>query len=538
MKTDLKFQELAVFIECSTGSTPTMETLKNYIDLMSTFGYTHLYLGLTDAYKMEGEPYFNFCRGGYTTEQLQELDSYAETHGMELRVNIQVLGHLHFLSQHDCYGPLMDTAGVLMVGQEEVYQFVEKMIATMSKSVKSRIIHIGMDETHGLGLGRYLDQHEYTDTRTLFITHLQRVAEIAKKYGYLCEIWSDMFYYMIKGSIFTDDGVVPDDLKDSIPENVRIVHWCYRQQTDEAFVRQMEQVRSICDEVSLAGCAYKHIGLAPDNKFSIGVTKHQIEMCQKVNVERFMMTLWSDAGAHCSIYAVLPTMFAAAEMAKGKAYEEIDKNKFKDVVGVAYDDFMLLDNLNNPFFKDLDNLNSTRSYFGLLSDMFLGSYDLMFDMHTNDAYALLAKKYENVEAGEYKMLFENYRLYSRVLSLKMNLGVLIRDAYHNNKADSLRKYATQDIPQMIEYMKQFVAHYEDWWQTENMAFGLEVHHLYYGGQLRRWEYVAKRILQYLEDGKPIDEMEREELLPSYIPYYGEDRCFEMNCHKLISRCGF
>lgn len=537
MNSSMKFRELSVFVECSTGSTPTIKMLKKYIDLVSAFGYTQIYLGLTDAYKMEGEPYFNFCRGGYTTQQLQEIDAYAEAHGMELRVNIQVLGHLHYPGYHACYQGLFDTDAALMVGKKEVYDFIDKMFATMSKGVKSRVIHIGMDEVYNLGLGNYLKQHGYTDNRTLFLEHLDRVVQIAKKYNYTCEIWSDMFYRMVQGSDFCESGVIPDDIKDSLPEGVRIVQWWYAKQTDEWLTKQIRDNKALTGSLTFAASAMKSMGLAPNNQYSIETIEQQIRICQQEGVDKFMVTLWSDTGAHCSNFAVLPTLYAAAEMAKGIAYADIDKDKFRELVGASFDDFMLLDYLNNPFCKELEKKNA-RCYWGFLSDLFLGSYDMLLDSHSNEAYAALVPKYEAIEGGEYEMMFRNYYLYAKVLATKMNLGVQIREAYRNGEKESLRQYATVAIPQMIDDMKAFVSHFEDWWLTENMAFGVEVHHLFYGGQLRRWEYVAKRILRYLEDGDPIDEMEREYLPPSTPTPVTEDDCFELNHHRLISNCGY
>ena len=127
------FSELSVLIECSTGSTPTVATLKRYIDLLKEFGYSHLYLGLTDAYKIEGEPYFNFGRGGYSTEQLREIDKYAEMRGIELRASVQVLGHMGFMQQHDCYVDLFDNDAILMVGKKEVYEFIDKIVVYAPK---------------------------------------------------------------------------------------------------------------------------------------------------------------------------------------------------------------------------------------------------------------------------------------------------------------------------------------------------------------------------------------------------------------------
>ena len=532
-----RFKELSVFLECSTNSTPTMKTLKKYIDLVSAFGYTHMYLGLTDAYKMEGEPYFNFCRGGYTVEQLQEIDAYANARGIELRVNIQVLGHLHYLRRHGCYEDLFDTWDSLMVGKDEVYEFIDKMLATMSKAVKSRTIHIGMDEIYDLGLGRYLNYHEYADRKTLFTEHLKRVAKLAEKYNFTCEIWADMLFYMAKGSFYgNDDAVIPQELKEYIPENVKIVHWYYRKQADEVLGGQIKMLQGIGGDISFAGVASKSFGMAPANQSSIDTIEQQMRVCQDVGVEHYMVTIWSDAGAHCSVFAVLPTLYAAAQIAGGKSIKDIDKARFYELVGAEYDDFIFLDRLNNPFNKELPRKNA-RCYWGFYSDLFLGSYDMLLDSKSNEAYAALVPQYEAIQGGEYQMMFELYGLYAKVLSLKMNMGVWIREAYRKGDKDLLRKYATEDIPKMIEYMKVFAKHYDEWWLSENMAFGLEVHHLYNGGQMERWQYVAKRILKHLADGHPIEELEREYLPPSTVETITEDNCFELNKRKLISYCG-
>ena len=51
-----KFRDLSIYLECASGCTPRLETIKNYIDIMSTLGYTKLYLGVSGAYHIEDEP--------------------------------------------------------------------------------------------------------------------------------------------------------------------------------------------------------------------------------------------------------------------------------------------------------------------------------------------------------------------------------------------------------------------------------------------------------------------------------------------------
>ena len=58
-----KFKDLSVYLECSAGSTPRVETIKNYIEIMQKLGYTRLYLGLSGAYHIDDEPYFAYKKG-------------------------------------------------------------------------------------------------------------------------------------------------------------------------------------------------------------------------------------------------------------------------------------------------------------------------------------------------------------------------------------------------------------------------------------------------------------------------------------------
>lgn len=535
MEEKIKFKELSAFIECSTGSTPKVETLKKYIDILSEFGYTQLYLGLTDAYKIEAVPYFNFCRGGYTVEQLQELDAYAKERGIELRANIQVLAHLHYLVRHHAFTGMLDMPDIVMVGEEKVYELIEQMFATMSAGIKSRIIHIGMDEAAWLGAGHYRVVHGVVDKKKLFFEHLERVLEIAKKYGYSCEMWADMFYRMVQGSDFDDEGVMPEDIKEYIPADVRITHWSYGKQSDEVLRKQIRQNKALSKSMTLAGCAWKIGSLAPNNKYSIEVMEHQVKVCLEEQVENYMITMWSDGGGLCSYFAVLPALFVAAELSKGKTVANVDKEKFYRITGAAFDDMMLADYLDNPFFKELNERNN-RSYWGLLSDIFLGTHDLMLDEHTNEAYEKLALMYENISVKPFQLMFQDYALYARVLSIKMNLGVRVRNAYRQGDRELLKQYALVDIPKMITYMKAFIDNFEKRWLVENMAFGLEVQHLFYGGQLRRWEYIANRLVQYLDTGEPIEEMERA-YLPASLPVTDEDSYWEIDWKKLISNCG-
>jgi hypothetical protein len=58
-----------------------------------------------------------------------------------------------------------------------------EMFSTIASCFSTRRIHIGMDETHDLGTGAYLDRNGYRPRQEIFLEHLSRVAQLAEKYG-------------------------------------------------------------------------------------------------------------------------------------------------------------------------------------------------------------------------------------------------------------------------------------------------------------------------------------------------------------------
>jgi hypothetical protein len=92
------------------------------------------------------------------------------------------------------FNSMQDTADVLLAESDHVYAFIEKMIATVSAPLRTRKIHIGMDEAFGLGEGRFRAAHpesRWKDGTRVFLDHLDRVNAICKRKGLTPLIWSD-----------------------------------------------------------------------------------------------------------------------------------------------------------------------------------------------------------------------------------------------------------------------------------------------------------------------------------------------------------
>ncbi len=526
------FRRLSVFVECSTGNTLTVEALKRFIDILSRLGYNELYLGLTDAYKIEGEPYFNYMRGGYTVSDLQEIDAFAKERGIEVIANIQTLGHLHYVRRHEAYRDLFDTDHILLAGDERVYRLVDRMLDTISRGLTSRRIHIGLDETIGIGLGKYRDLHGLEDGGAILLRHLQRVDRMAKKYGYTCEIWGDMLSYNKKSALTTEQ------VKAMIPPDVETVYWEYHQTDVEKISGIIEDFKRSAAHPAYAGNIYKEVGFGPCNGYSIPCLKAQMEAASRQGLEHFIITLWSDGGAQCSVFSVLPGLFAASEFAHGRmrAGDEPDKKRFRELFGVDHDDMISLDLLNNPFGKTGHDLSS-RAFWIMFEDLLVGNRFLLLSEGTAERYAAIAARFRSIDAGPYDYIFRMSAELAEILSLRIRLFGRLRPAYDAGDREALRSVAEEDLPRLIEKTQAFTETFVTYWKHDNMAFGLEKNLLLLGGQAARYRYIIRSLIEYLERGVPVEELEVR-LLPPTLPgsETTEDTCREMDYRKLLSYC--
>lgn len=65
------------------------------------------------------------------------------------------------------------------------------MIASVTRPLRSKRIHIGMDETYGVSEGRYRQIFGYKDSTKVFVEHLNRVVDICRRANLQPMMWSD-----------------------------------------------------------------------------------------------------------------------------------------------------------------------------------------------------------------------------------------------------------------------------------------------------------------------------------------------------------
>ena len=517
------FDTLGVMIDCSRDSLPNVARLKQFFDAIAKMGYNMAMLYTEDTYEVEDEPYFGYKRGRYTADELRELDGYARSVGIELIPCIQTLAHLGSLKRWRAYRhKVFDIEDILLVDEPKTYELIERMIASVAKVFSGRRLHIGMDEAHHIGLGVYRDRHGAADSYELLMRHLNRVNDIAKKYGFEIMMANDLFFSMSPGVFSsTEEREFPAELLAQVPPHCGMVYWDYFCTNPVQYNAMMRSTQKLTDNVWFSGGAWTWNNFTPHNRYSMRRNAVAIPCCIENGVRQAFFCLWGDNGGECPYESVLPALMHIAALGDDLSEAEM-KAKFRAITGEDFDAMMDLDLPNyifgedvpveSPFFqRSACNYAKTHLY----DDVFYGTMSANIPEVDEARIADFAERLHRraAESKHRGFLFEAAASLVDVMEVKYNLAKKTRRLYHLGDRDGLRKLAEEDYNECLDRLQIFYEQYRHQWFTVNKPYGFEIQDARLGGLSRRLEHCRDRLLDYA-DGKTdrIDELE-EGLLP-------------------------
>lgn len=490
----MKKAHLGVMIDVSRNSVMTVEALRRFIPMLKKMGYNTLMLYTEDTFEVENEPYFGYMRGAYTRNELKEIDAIAESFGIELIPCMQTLAHLPAALRWKKIP--VDYDDIMLVDEDRTYELIDRMFAALSDAIKSRTIHIGMDEALMLGRGKFLDKHGYESAFTILRRHLMRVKALAEKYGYTCLMWSDMFFRPLGlDDYYIPRMELPKECTDTLIPGVVPVYWDYYHKKDEEYENMLYNHVQLSKDVWFAGGAWGWTGIVPHNAYTLETMLPAMRACEKYKVKNIVFTMWGDYGGECSPFTRLPSLFYLAQYAKGERDEVKIKESFKKKFGAAFDDMMALDLPN--MLPNAEEVASPSRYM-LFADPFNGFPDYTVTPEHAKYYTQykqtlsdLAKKYRR-----YAYLFKTEADICNVLELKFALGVKTRKAYQNGDKDALKLLATKDYTEVIRRLRTLHKTFRTQWYTDYKTCGFDVQDRRFGGTILRMESCRERLLDY------------------------------------------
>ena len=499
------FKTLGIMLDVSRNMVMRIDHLKMWLRRLALSGYNMVMLYTEDVYELPDEPFFGYMRGVYTLDEIRELDVYASRLGIELVGCIQTLGHLEQILKWDgAYNKVKDTASVLMVDEPETYKLIEKMIRFWSEALTSRRIHIGMDETHDLGRGRFLDIHGYESGFELFNRHLGKVNAICKEAGLSPMIWSDMYFRLSNPNqdYYDLEHAVPEAVQKKIPQNVQLVYWDYYHQDAAMYEKMIQRHRDIGFDPVMGSGIWTWTRLWYDHKKTMQTAVPCIQACRKQKVSELFFTMWGDNGAYCNYDSSLAGIIFCADLAFGVPANDPHKEtsrRFAAICQSSYEAHLVASDIEawDDFGVDPALMIWDDPLLGILFDD-CKRRNPEFDLKLSDRYDEMLRKLlpyqEECFAGDFEHIINALQL----LLLKLELRGALEAAYDRDDRIALRQIAVSLIPAVIAAVWEFDASFRRQWLKCAKPFGLEVIQARNAVQAARLEETALRIREYLD----------------------------------------
>lgn len=522
-----QFKEIGPMMDFSRNAIMSVEGLKRYIILCAKMGLNSIMLYLEDTYEIPEYPYFGYLRGRYSQKEISELCEFGDFLGVEVIPAIQTLGHLKNPLKWSFANGMKDTDDTLLVGEDKTYEFLEAAIRSIKKSFKTNKIHIGMDEAHNLGRGRYLDKHKEFNQLQLMKIHLKKVTDICEKYDLHPMMWSDMFFRLGSkiGDYYDTEVHIPQKVAESMPD-IDMVYWDYYHENQNVYDSLIKAHKELNRPVIFAGGLWIWNGLAPNFGKAIATSQAGLTSAKQNHVDVVYATLWGDDGGETPFISAL---FGLQLYAEHQFHQEVSmefvKKQFTLFHHLKGEDFLLLNEFDATPGIPVDNLeNSNASKLLLYQDILYGTYEkTLANYPLKTHYKQLAEKLKSVTVNsDTEEMFVFYLQLAEVLTLKADVGINIQKAYTDGDRDALKAQLVL-LDQLKTSLEKLASHHRKVWYQWNKAFGFEVMDLRYGSLILRIETAKARIHSFLVgEIEHLEELEVEKLTYDKPNYFGND----------------
>ncbi len=198
--------------DISRGPIPTMDFLKKQIETLAEFKLNVFTLYTEHTFKSKT---YNYSPAdGLTTEQIQELQTFAKEHYVEIIGNQQCFAHFEKILCQPEFAYLADSKCNLNPGISDTYDFLNDIIKEETAAYASDWFNINCDETEALGSGNAAKYVKKIGASEAYIRHIVKVNDMVKNCGKKTMMWADI--------------VLKDkEIQKKLPKDITMLVWSY-----------------------------------------------------------------------------------------------------------------------------------------------------------------------------------------------------------------------------------------------------------------------------------------------------------------------
>jgi hypothetical protein len=194
-----------VMLDVSRDKVPTMDTLYDLVDLLSTWKINQLQLYVEHTFAYRNHPVVWELASPFTGEDILELDEFCRQRYIELVPNQNSFGHMQRWLKHPQYTHLSEVSDSFKTpwGHEsgpfslcpedpESIALIDSLYDELLPHFSSRMINVGCDETFDLGQGRSKQACDERGIGRVYLDYLLKIYQSLLRRGYRMQFWGDI----------------------------------------------------------------------------------------------------------------------------------------------------------------------------------------------------------------------------------------------------------------------------------------------------------------------------------------------------------
>ncbi len=219
-----------VMLDVSRGKVPTLQTLKDLVDILAQLKLNALMLYVEHTFRFRRHPQIGRGDSPLDAQTIRALDDYAARQHVELIPCLQSLGHMDHILTLPRYRELAETemGWTIAPTHPGARELIEDLYDEFLPNFRSKRMNANCDEPWDLGRGQSKARGEELGPGGLYLEHVRFLRDTAARNGKQTMIWGDVVHAHPKRIA-------------EIPKDLTMLDWWYEAEFDYDRVAAFER---------------------------------------------------------------------------------------------------------------------------------------------------------------------------------------------------------------------------------------------------------------------------------------------------------
>jgi len=216
------FARRGVYLDCSRGKVPTVETIKQLIERLAHWKINEFQLYIENVFTFSLHPAIGRGYSPFTPSDILEIQDFCKLHHVRFVGSLTSFGHFEkilMLKQYRSLGEMPGHKGhaggtTLCPGDPGSIRLLADMYEEFVPLFEAEDFNCCCDETWELGRGRSKRRADKTGVGRVYLGFLKKIRKLCQAHGKRMNAWADI--------ILNHPDLLPD-----VPKDIVMLNWGY-----------------------------------------------------------------------------------------------------------------------------------------------------------------------------------------------------------------------------------------------------------------------------------------------------------------------